>query len=128
MARFDFKRRRRTKDGPPKLGLVVAEKATNSEELMLRQQLHLAIMAETKGLCVIFELDEPDELRHTPDTAHGEDPTFGNQIEFMQAMGLTDRYPSQAEALAWMNEIEVRQYAIWWPKIEAAMAKGSDRR
>jgi hypothetical protein len=128
MVRFDFKRRRRGNDGPIVLGLVVPQTAINSKELLLLDRLHMTIMAETKGLSIIFE-DEIEESQWMPEpqTAKGEDRTFGNQKQFKEAIGLRDRYPSKEEAEAWLNEIVARAYAIWWPEIEAAKAEGPDR-
>jgi hypothetical protein len=129
MARFDFTRRRGGNEQPMVLGLVVPETAINSRELLLLDRLHLAIMAETKGLSIIFQegADVTPGLMLQQRTELGEDHTFGNQLRFKEAMGLGERYPSIDEAVAWRNEIVARAYATFWPAIEEARAEGPDR-
>lgn len=129
MPRFDFRRRRRGGE-PPRLGLVVSGKATNSEELILAAQLHSAILREAAGALVIFEHPEDALNERIGSMGDGEDQTFGNQAEFKAAMKLQDgdRSPTQEEALTWMREIEKRLGAIWRPRIEAAIAKGPDKK
>jgi hypothetical protein len=97
---------------PQTLGLVVGAVATNSAELMLREE-----MFRTDGLAaslVIFEEDDDD----------GES-VFVNADVFMRAMGM-DWLPTIEEATAWKQREMSAALDRWRDRLAEAQALGPD--